>query len=146
LRYIVNAAVENITKEAQGKGLTLKTDIPENLSKIHADKDKLIQVFLNLLSNALKFTNRNGSVEIKAIEFKKNIEVHVKDNGVGIPPEELDKIFDRFYQVDNTSTRPCGGSGIGLAITKGIVEGHGGTIRVESKRGNGSDFIVTLNK
>jgi len=146
LRYIVNAAVENITKEAQDKGLTLKTDIPENLSKIKADKDKLIQVFLNLLSNALKFTNRNGSVEIKAIEFEKIIEVHVKDNGVGIPPWELDKIFDKFYQVDNTSTRSYGGSGIGLAITKGIVEGLGGTIRVESKQGSGSDFIVTLNK
>ena len=146
LRYIVNAAVENIKKEAQDKGLTLKTDIPENLSKIQADKDKLIQVFLNLLSNALKFTNRNGSVEIKAIEFEKIIEVHVKDNGVGIPPWELDKIFDKFYQVDNTSTRSYGGSGIGLAITKGIVEGLGGTIRVESKQGSGSDFIVTLNK
>lgn len=146
LRYIVNAAIENIKKEAQDKGLTLKTDIPEDLSKIYADKDKLIQVFLNLLSNALKFTNRNGSVEIKAIEFEKIIEVHVKDNGVGIPPEEIDKIFDKFYQVDNTSTRSYGGSGIGLAITKGIVEGHGGTIRVESKQGSGSDFIVTLNK
>ncbi len=146
LRYVVNTAVENIKKEAQSKGLTLKTDIPENLSKIHADQDKLIQVFLNLLSNALKFTNRNGNVEIKAIEFEKNIEVHVKDDGLGIPPEELDKIFDKFYQVDNTYTRSYGGSGIGLAITKGIVEGHGGTIRVESKQGCGSDFIVTLNK
>ncbi len=146
LRYVINTAVESIKKEAQNKGLALKTDIPENLSKIQADKDKLIQVFLNLLSNALKFTNRNGYVEIKAIEFEKNIEVHVKDNGVGIPLEELDKIFDKFYQVDNTSTRSYGGSGIGLAITKGIVEEHGGTIRVESKPGNGSDFIVTLNK
>lgn len=146
LRYVVNTAVENIKKEAEVKGLTLKTDIPENLSKIHADKDKLIQVFLNLLSNALKFTNRNGCVEIKAIEFEKNIEVHVKDDGVGIPPEELDKIFDKFYQVDNNYKRSYGGSGIGLAIAKGIVEGHGGTIRVESKQGSGSDFIVTLNK
>jgi signal transduction histidine kinase len=146
LRYVVNTAVENITKEAQNKGLTLKTDIPENLSKIQGDRDKLIQVFLNLLSNALKFTNRNGSVEIKAIEFEKNIEVHVRDNGVGIPAEELDKIFDKFYQVDNTYSRAYGGSGIGLAITKGIVEGIGGKIRVESKPGSGSDFILTLNK
>ncbi len=146
LRSIIDTAVEDIKKEAENKNLILNTNIPKNLSKIWADKDKLIQVFINLLSNAVKFTNKNGSIEIKAIEFEKNIEIHVKDNGIGIKASELDKIFDKFYQVDNTSTRSHGGTGIGLAITKSIVEEHGGTIRVESEPGYGSDFIVTLKK
>lgn len=146
LGYVINTAIENIKNDAQDKGLTIWTDIPEKLSKIQGDQDKLIQVFLNLLSNALKFTNRYGNVEIKAVESEKNIEIHVKDDGVGIPAGELDKIFDKFYQVDNTSTRSYGGSGIGLAITRGIVEGHGGKIKVESKSGCGSDFIVILKK
>ncbi|HEY9205821.1 MAG TPA: sensor histidine kinase [Candidatus Methanoperedens sp.] len=146
LRYIIDAAVRNIKNEIEEKGLSLRINIPENLPEIRADRDKLIQVFLNLLSNAVKFTNKNGSIEIEAMELGKNIEVHVRDNGIGIPPDKLDKIFDKFYQVDNTSTRSYGGSGIGLAVAKGIVEGHGGTIRVESEPGRGSDFIVALNK
>jgi len=142
----INAAIETIKKQSEKKKLNITIDIPPDLTKINADRDKLIQVFVNLLSNALKFTPKSGNVDIKVIEFEKYIEIFVKDNGIGIPPDKIDKIFDKFYQIDNTSTRHYGGSGLGLAITKSIVDGHGGTIRVESKPGKGSVFIMTLNK
>jgi signal transduction histidine kinase len=107
---------------------------------------KLIQVFINLLSNALKFTPNGGNVEIKANESEKYIEVCVKDDGIGIPPDKIDKIFNKFYQIDNTSARPYGGSELGLAITKSIMDGHGGTVRVESTPGEGSVFTLTFLK
>jgi len=143
---IINSAIETIKKQSEEKKINITTDIPTDLLKINADKDKLIQVFINLLSNALKFTPNGGNVEIKANESEKYIEVCVKDNGIGIPPDKIDKIFNKFYQIDNTSARPYGGSGLGLAITKSIMEGHGGTIRVESTPGEGTVFILTFLK
>ncbi len=143
---IINSAIETMKKQSEEKKINITTDIPTNLLKINADKDKLIQVFVNLLSNALKFTPNGGNVEIKAFESGNYIEVHVKDDGIGIPPDKIDKIFDKFYQIDNTSVRPYGGSGLGLAITKSMMEGHDGTIRVESTPGEGSVFILTFLK
>lgn len=146
LYNIINSAANIIKNQAEEKGLELTIDVGQNLTKIKADRDKLIQVFVNLLGNALKFTHQGGNVEVKSREFKEYIEIHIKDNGIGIPPNRIDKIFDKFYQIDSTSTRPYSGSGLGLAIVKGIIEGHGGTIRVESTMGKGSTFIVTFNK
>ncbi|HEY9246628.1 MAG TPA: sensor histidine kinase [Candidatus Methanoperedens sp.] len=146
LQDIIDAAIRNIKNDIEEKGLSLRIKIPENFPEIQADRDKLIQVFLNLLSNAVKFTNKNGSIEIEAMDLGNKIEIHVRDNGIGIPKDKLDKIFDIFYQVDNTSRRSYGGAGIGLAVTKSIVEGHGGAISVESEPGRGSDFNVALNK
>jgi len=146
LYNIINSAANTIKNQAEEKGLELTIDVGQNLTKIKADRDKLIQVFVNLLGNALKFTPQGGNVKVISREFEKSIEIHVKDNGIGIPPNRIDKIFDKFYQIDSTSTRPYSGSGLGLAIVKGIIEGHSGTIRVESSLGNGSTFIVTFNK
>ncbi|NOR47737.1 MAG: histidine kinase [Methanosarcinaceae archaeon] len=143
---IINSAIETIKKQSEEKKINITTDIPPDLLKINADKDKLIQVFVNLLSNALKFTPDGGNVEINANESGKYIEVCVKDDGIGIPPDKIDKIFNKFYQIDNTSARPYSGSGLGLAITKSIMEGHGGTIRVESTPGEGTVFILTFLK
>jgi len=143
---IINSAFETMKKQSEEKKINITTDISPGLTKINADKDKLIQVFVNLLSNALKFTPDGGNVEIKAFESGKYIEVDVKDDGIGIPPDKIDKIFDKFYQIDNTYARPYSGSGLGLAITKSIMEGHGGTIRVESTPGEGSVFISIFLK
>jgi signal transduction histidine kinase len=143
---IINYAIETMKKQSEEKKINITTDIPPKLTKINADKDKLIQVFVNLLSNALKFTHIGGNVEIKAFESEQYIEVSVKDDGIGIPPDKLDKIFNKFYQVDNTSARPYGGSGLGLAITKSIMEKHGGTIRAESTPGEMTIFILTFLK
>jgi signal transduction histidine kinase len=146
LHDIIDIAVGTIKSQYEKKGLNITTDIPEDLSNINADKDRISQVFVNLLGNALKFTHEGGNVEIRASEFEKYIEVYVKDDGIGIPPDKIDRIFDKFNWVENNSTCPRGSAGLGLAITKGIMEGHGGSIRVESTPSKGSVFILTFKK
>lgn len=137
--------------EIENKNISVKTEIPDKLPSIDADHDKFHQVFTNLFSNAFKFTEDRGEVVVSArdLEPQSNkgfIEFSVFDKGIGIPPDELDRIFERFYQIDSTSTRQYGGSGLGLSIVKEIVDLHGGTIKVESDIGKGSKFIVTFPK
>jgi signal transduction histidine kinase len=146
LHEIIDMAIGTIKNQYDKKGVNITINIPENLSKISADSDRIIQVFLNLLSNALKFTPEGGNIEIRAIEYVKYIEVHVKDDGIGIAPDKIDKIFNIFYQIDNSSTRSYTGAGIGLAITKNIMEGHGGSIRAKNNSSKGSIFILTFIK
>jgi len=146
LQEIIDIAVGTTKNQYETKALNMTISVPQNLSNINADKDRIIQVFLNLLSNAMKFTPEGGNVEIRCFEYEKYIEVHVKDDGVGIPPDKIDKIFSSFYQIDNSSTRSYGGAGLGLAISKSIMEGHGGSIRVKSIPSNGSEFILTFKK
>ena len=143
---VINAAIENIKTGSDKKEINLNTDIPENISRLSGDYDRLVQLFVNLLINAVKFSHQRGSVDIKVIEFDDYIEVSVKDNGLGIPEDELCNIFNKFYQIDSSSTRAHVGSGLGLFIAKNIVEEHGGSINVESTVGEGSIFTVTLNK
>jgi signal transduction histidine kinase len=146
LSEALDHSLENISKPARDKNIDLKVNMPEPAPKVYADKDKLIQVFVNLLSNAVKFTPVGGQISVSAKELAGMIEVSVSDNGIGIDPENLEHIFDKFYQIDSTSTRKVGGCGLGLAISKGIVEGMGGSIRVESETDKGSTFIFTLQK
>jgi signal transduction histidine kinase len=146
LHEIIDIAVGTTKNQYETKGLNITVDVPENLSKINADKDRIIQVFLNLLSNAMKFTHEGGNVQIRSFEYEKYIEVHVKDDGVGIPSDKIDKIFSNFYQIDNSSTRSYGGAGLGLAISKSIMESHGGSIIVKSIPSKGSEFILTFKK
>ncbi|MFW5987652.1 MAG: sensor histidine kinase, partial [Methanohalophilus sp.] len=119
----------------------------DNDPQVKADKDKLLRVFVNLLNNAIKFTAYRGeNIKIKTEEKKDFVEISVIDRGIGIPENEQEKIFEKFYQVDSTSRRKVGGSGLGLAIIKGIIESQGGYIRVKSEPGVGSTFIFTLRK
>ncbi|MDG6243295.1 MAG: sensor histidine kinase [Methanolobus sp.] len=126
--------------------MSVQVDIPENIGHIYTDKDKLVQVFVNLLNNAIKFSKKGGKVTIFVEEETDFIKVSVSDNGIGISQEEMGRIFDKFYQIDSTSTRKVGGSGLGLSIVKGIIEGQGGTITVSSEYGRGSTFVFTLKK
>jgi signal transduction histidine kinase len=146
LQEVLDHSIENIHRLSESKGVALGVDISGSLPAVLADRDKLIQVFVNLLNNAVKFTQRGGSVTVLAQESGDNIEVTVSDTGIGIDPFHVEHIFDKFYQIDSTSTRTAGGCGLGLAITKGLVEGMNGSIRVESEPGIGSRFIVTLKK
>ena len=106
---------------------------------IFADQDKISQVMINLLSNALKFTPSGGVVEVEVSQRISEVEITVKDNGLGISPEDQPFMFERFYRVDKSRSRLTGGSGIGLAI-----EAHQGTVTVKSKVGIGTEFIIIL--
>jgi signal transduction histidine kinase len=116
-------------------------DVPVN---IEGDADRLNEVLGNLLSNAFKFTPQGGTIRVEACRNGAGVVVEVEDTGVGIPPEKLPKIFEKFYQVENDAQPRSVGSGLGLAIAREIVEAHGGTIGAESRVGEGTKFTVTL--
>jgi len=113
---------------------------------VMADKDKISQVIINLVSNALKYTSKGGHVEIKVREAETSTELIVQDSGKGIPPADLPYIFERLYRADKSRNRLTGGSGLGLTITKAIVESHQGTITVVSELDKGTTFTVSLPK
>ncbi len=122
---------------AERKDLNLGIQASKNNINLYFDRDKMEHIITNLLSNAIKFTARGGSITVKIIEKGKDtILIKISDTGIGIPESEIPKLFDRFYQVDNSQTREFEGSGLGLALTKELVELHHGTIHVESKVGN----------
>jgi signal transduction histidine kinase len=126
--------------------LQLLFDAPDDLPMITADKNKIKQVFMNLLSNAIKFTPPGGSIYLQLLYNKQKTEFHVSisDTGIGIEADKLDYIFEKFVQIDSGTNREFGGSGLGLAVAKQMVELHGGTIWVESTVGKGSVFHITL--
>jgi signal transduction histidine kinase len=121
------------------------------ISSVNGDRDRLRQVIVNLLANAVKFTPKGGRVTVTLSEVghqpdlnAQGFRIIVEDSGVGIPADQFDKIFHSFYQVDSSSTREYGGAGLGLAIVKSFVEGHGGVVRVASEVGHGSRFTLIL--
>ncbi|MCG0274707.1 MAG: cell wall metabolism sensor histidine kinase WalK [Thermosediminibacteraceae bacterium] len=128
------------------KDLTFSENIPDDLPKVKADPDWLRQVFINLLDNAIKYTPKGGKVWIEAEPKDDVVEFRVCDTGIGIPEEDLPRIFERFYKVDKARSPEKGGSGLGLAIVKHLVKSFGGDIRVESKLNQGSKFIFTLKR
>ena len=123
---------------------TFKVNLPDDLVKIEADKDKINQVMENLISNALKFSPEGGEITVSVKETKDEVKVSVSDAGMGIPEKELLHIFEKFYRASNVSSGAIGGTGLGLGIAKYIVESHGGKISVESEVGKGSTFSFTL--
>ena len=128
---------------AEGLGIEARVSLPEDLPKVVAQEDRMRQVVRNLLDNALKFTPENGRIDISASTNHDVVEVRVSDNGLGIPPESLPHIFERFYKVERS--RRNEGSGLGLAIVKNIVQAYGGEVSVESHEGEGSTFSFTLS-
>jgi signal transduction histidine kinase len=143
---VIRQSVDAIKHMADVNKITLKKSITKDLPKIDASRDRLMQVFTNLIGNAIKFNKESGSIEVKAT-YKKGddtMTVSVSDTGVGIPEDRLSHVFDRFYQIDGSASRKYGGTGLGLAITKNIVESHGGSIWVESEVDKGSTFYFTL--
>jgi signal transduction histidine kinase len=124
--------------------ITIRASLKRDLPSIKADKDAVKQIFMNLLSNAIKFNRKGGKIVVSAEQDKGFIKFSVSDTGIGIDKKDLERIFDRFYQVDGSVRRKYPGTGLGLAIVKKLVELHGGKIRVESEVGKGSKFTFTL--
>ena len=130
---------------AKKKEQVCSLSIPSEM-KLWADPKKINQVFINLLENAIKYTPEKGTIEIKASQKESRVEIEIQDSGIGIPKEDLSRIFERFYRVDRTRSRDLGGTGLGLSIVKHIVEAHGGKISAQSEPGKGSRFILSLPK
>jgi two-component system sensor histidine kinase BaeS len=142
---LIRAVVDRLGRQFEDKGVALETDLPGDLPPVLADEDRVGQVLLNLVGNALQYTPEGGQVRITARREGDAVAIAVRDTGIGIPPEHLPNLFTRFYRVDKSRSRAGGGSGIGLTIARHLVEAHGGTIRAESAgSGLGSVFTFTL--
>lgn len=144
LRKEVQDACEDYEAIAESGGLTLTTDLPGKDITVLADREKVRVVLDNLISNAVKFTPPGGRAQVALSRQGDQVEISVTDTGVGISSEELEHIFDRFYQVEDHMTRRHGGMGLGLSIVKGLVRLHGGRVLAESVPGHGSRFVVWL--
>jgi signal transduction histidine kinase len=140
---LLNATADKFTPQAQQASVSLRVEVPPNLPTLIGDGDRLAQVFTNLVDNALKFTPPGGEVVLRAIPASDAMKFEVQDTGRGIPPEALEHIFERFYQVD-PSRGEKHGAGLGLSIVQEIVQAHGGRIAVRSQVGRGTTFELSL--
>jgi len=142
---VLESAIDAIRPAAEAKQIRLQALLDPSAGPLAGDPDRLRQVFWNLLSNAVKFTSKNGRIQIVSQQIDSHIEVVVSDTGIGIEPELLPYVFDRFRQGDSSGNHQSSGLGLGLAIVRNLVELHGGAVRVESKgRGQGASFTVRL--
>jgi len=143
--YLIRVTVDTLRPAAEAKSIQVELNLESSLDKILADPNRLQQIFWNLLSNAIKFTPSSGTVTIRCDAVDNNLRVEVKDSGIGIVPEILPHLFEYFRQADSSTTRAHNGLGLGLAITRRLVELHGGTIQANSPGPNqGSTFTVKL--
>jgi signal transduction histidine kinase len=142
---LVGAAVGRLGWQFDEKGVKLEVDVPDSLSRVLVDQDRLAQVLLNLLGNALQYTPAGGKVSISARQQERVVMVSIADTGLGIQAEHLPHIFTRFYRIDKSRSRAGGGSGIGLTVARYLVEAHGGRLWVHSEGlGKGSIFTFSL--
>jgi signal transduction histidine kinase/response regulator RpfG family c-di-GMP phosphodiesterase len=146
MNELVTVAANELEKNFEGKRITLHTRLPRDEVKVRAERDLMKQLVINLLHNASKFTPEGGHVWVTVEEEVVSARIVVEDNGIGIPEDQLEQIFDHFHQADGSATRRHGGTGIGLAICKNIVEWHDGRIWVENVPGKGARFVVVVPK
>nr|WP_240951368.1 ATP-binding protein [Caldanaerobacter subterraneus] len=141
---IVKNVVNSLSIEATKKGHNVILNLSETLQKVNVDKDKVEQMAMNIINNAIKYTPEGGVIEISTAYDEEGVTFTVKDNGIGIPKEDLPRIFERFYRVDKARSRELGGTGLGLSIVKQIVELHKGKVKIESELGKGTVVTVQL--
>jgi signal transduction histidine kinase/ActR/RegA family two-component response regulator len=141
---LIHKVVENFRPEFEAKEIEVTVDTDQEMPTVHWDFHKMLQVLQNLLDNALKFTPAGGRISLSARSKSDFVELQVVDNGIGIPKDRQNQIFERFYQVDSSSTRRYGGSGLGLSIVREIVVAHNGKVFVESGEEKGTSFLILM--
>jgi len=140
---IIRDIVRGVEVQVANKGLSLGVRIPRDLPLVIGDADMLHRLYLNIVDNAISYTN-TGEISISVYSRNKCVEVTIGDTGIGIPADSLGRIFDRFYRVDKARSRTAGGTGLGLSIAKQIAEAHGGTVYVISREGHGTEVTIPL--
>ena len=147
LVQLVKEVFEFLEEKASEKKIHLKLDaVYDKPIRVQADRSKIEQVLVNLITNAIKYGRKKGVVEVKFFDMHDTILTEVSDDGIGIPEQDISRIFERFYRVDKSRSRDAGGTGLGLSIVKHIMEAHKGTINVQSSEDSGSTFSFTLKK
>jgi two-component system sensor histidine kinase VicK len=140
---MVNIVVKKLQMQIKEKNIDMHINVPNDIN-IMFDRDGFEQILLNIAGNAVKYTPEKGKVWIDAKKIKKNVLVSIKDDGYGIPKEDQDRIFERFYRVEKARARGMGGTGLGLSIAKQIAEAHNCTITVKSQINEGTEMIITI--
>jgi two-component system sensor histidine kinase SenX3 len=141
---VVAEAVERIRPAAEQAGIDLVVHEPARRLAVFGDRRQLVSAIYNLLDNAVKYSDEGSSIEVSASTDGREVEISVRDHGIGIPARDLERVFERFYRVDQARSRQTGGTGLGLAIVRHVVQNHDGTVRVESRPGEGSTFTLCL--
>ncbi len=141
---LIRRSVELLAPAAEKKGHQLSIDAPDELPSIQGNPDYLERAVSNLIENAIKYTPQNGTIAVAARADGAGVVIEVSDNGLGIPRQDVPRIFERFYRVDRSRSRDMGGTGLGLSIVKHVVQSHGGSIDVETQLGAGSTFRIHL--
>jgi two-component system phosphate regulon sensor histidine kinase PhoR len=141
---VLNKVINLLRKNAENKNIDFQVEIPENLPNVYMVREQIKQVLINLIDNAIKYTPSGGKIKIKVEKEGDKVYFSVKDNGMGIPQADQERIFERFYRVDKARSRALGGTGIGLSIVRNIIKQHGSEIQVKSREGAGSEFYFYL--
>ena len=144
LPELIVGAVEGLEGETRERGITVELELPGDLPRVYADPDRIYQVLVNLVSNALRFNREEGKIAISAHQENGFVRVDVRDTGTGIASDQIQYVWERFRRADSARDRQAGGTGLGLAIVRSIVEAHGGAVSAESKPGEGSTFSFTV--
>lgn len=145
LRALAEKAAQLLASKIKEKQISLENHMEsESGLNISGDQDKIQQVFVNLIDNAVKFNRAGGKIILEAKPRNSHVQISVEDNGIGIPPKDVPRVFERFFRVDKARAQDSGGTGLGLAIVKHIIEAHGGEVSCESTLGQGSKFYCTL--
>lgn len=142
LAPLLRHTIDFVTPQSQAKDQTIEVHIPESLPQVSADPRNMDEIFLNLINNAIKYTQEGGRIEITAQPVLDHVEITIADTGYGIPKDDLPRVFDKFYRVQSDHTRSIAGTGLGLSIVKALVEAHLGSIKVASQVGQGTTFTV----
>jgi two-component system sensor histidine kinase SenX3 len=144
VHLIVAQAAERVRVAAQEKDMTVNFGEPAQRLTVLGDRRQLVAAVYNLLDNAVKYSPNRSVVEVRGRPEGDHVAISVRDQGIGIPEEDLEHIFERFYRVEGAKARHAGGTGLGLAIVRHVVGNHRGEVRVESEVGQGSTFVLTL--
>ena len=140
----VRRLCEVMRTDVEAHDHTLSFEAEEALPEITADRQRIEQVVINVISNAIKYTPDGGKIDVTVSGMEKRLFIRIADNGVGIPEEDIDHLFERFYRVEKSRTSDAGGTGLGLAIAKELIDAHGGTICVESVVDHGTVMVIEL--
>ncbi|MCK8824664.1 two-component system histidine kinase PnpS [Fuchsiella alkaliacetigena] len=146
LEEVLTDVLMIISPKATSKEISLEVDLPTDIAKVKGSREELNRLYTNLIDNAVKYTPAGGQVKIEVEEQADQVWTYISDTGIGIPAEDLERIFERFYRVDKTRSRKLGGTGLGLSIVKHIIKNHQAEIEVESEVGVGTEFKFYLNK
>ena len=140
---VIGEVLKTVAPQAAAKNITMEENLPEDIPPIRADRDRVFQILLNILDNAVKFTPEGGAIKITAAQKDDDsVAVRIADTGIGIPKNELPRLGERFYRVEKTRSRDSGGTGLGLSIVKHLMAAHGGRMEIDSTLGQGTTVLL----